>query len=218
MYGKFIAAFLGCVASLAAFAQAQPPGGGRPGDTVTVTRGMNETVVMNLPATWKLGHSAKQDRRLLTEYVPSAETVTNWSEMVSLQIMLGLANSGKASLSGMLEGASQVMKSVCKDVIFQSFGEGVLDGRPAAIALIGCARAPAAAPTGLRQGDSEIGLHVVFKGREDLYFITKSRRGPGMDAASYPRQTLRPWQDFLSSIKLCDINQPPNDCASRPPR
>lgn len=154
----------------------------------------------------------------MTEYVPAAETVTQWSEMVSVQIMLGLANSGKSTLAGMLEGAAQIMKTVCKDVIFQSFGEGVLDSRPAAIALIGCARAPAAAPAGLRQGDSEIGLHVVFKGREDLYFITKSRRGAGIDLASYPRQTLRPWQDFLSSIKLCDANQPPNDCINRMPR
>lgn len=216
MYGKFIAGVVGFVVSLGAVAQA--PGGSRPGDTVSITRGINETVLMNLPASWKLGHAAKEDRRLLTEYVPSAEAVTNWSEMVSVQIMLGLANSGKLPLSGMLQGASQVMKTVCKDVLFQQFGEGVLDGRPAAVALIGCARAPAAAPTGLRQGDSEIGLHVVVKGRDDLYFITKSRRGPGVDPATYPRQTLKPWQEFLSSIKLCDLNEPPKECVNRATR
>lgn len=57
MQVKLIAAIFGCAASLAAFAQAQPPqpGAVRPGDTVTIVRGMNETVLMNLPSTWKLG-------------------------------------------------------------------------------------------------------------------------------------------------------------------
>src|SRR5512141_3413025 len=50
---------------------------------------VGENLLVTLPDGYKVGHTAKNDKISITEMVPKAESVNNWTEMVTTQIFFG---------------------------------------------------------------------------------------------------------------------------------
>jgi hypothetical protein len=50
----------------------------------------NENLLVTAPPGYKVGFSDKKPYMLMTEFVPSKETVENWTEMVTVQVFFGL--------------------------------------------------------------------------------------------------------------------------------
>ena len=51
---------------------------------------VNENLLVAMPEGYKLGWQDRNAQRLMSEMVPAAQTVENWTEMVTVQIFFGL--------------------------------------------------------------------------------------------------------------------------------
>src|SRR5947209_5567994 len=50
----------------------------------------DENILAPMPAGFKVGYHANSGGQLISEYVPSSETVDNWSTMITVQIFRNL--------------------------------------------------------------------------------------------------------------------------------
>ena len=53
----------------------------------------NENLLVTMPPGYKVGYNKREQKALISEMVPAAETVESWTEMVTVQIYFGLKGS-----------------------------------------------------------------------------------------------------------------------------
>src|SRR3954453_3123169 len=51
---------------------------------------VNENLLVAVPPGYKIDHQAKSAKAIISEMVPQAQSVNDWTEMVTVQVFLGL--------------------------------------------------------------------------------------------------------------------------------
>jgi hypothetical protein len=51
----------------------------------------NELLLQNMPPGYKIGFQTTRGNMVMTEFVPEKESVENWTEMLTMQVFLGLS-------------------------------------------------------------------------------------------------------------------------------
>lgn len=160
-------------------------------------------VQMSLPAGWKLAHEQASQAQYLSEYLPSGQRLENWQEMITVQGFRGLGERAGMSRKVFLRRIAEGFNQTCPgQVLGFSLGERQIDGRPASLALMGCASLGGKLAQPER---SEFALYIAFTLGSDLVLIQKARRGPRLAPDRPPLQgaELEAFWTMLQPIRVC---------------
>ena len=155
----------------------------------------NENLLVALPPGYKVGHQARNAKQLITEMVPVAETVENWTEMVTVQIFFGL----KESVSAFRLRMEKLWAQACADVKSTPVGDGVVNGYTTITWRMTC-------PLNKRTGKPEITWFKAISGRDSFYVVQKAFK------FEPPPEKAAAWVAYLNKVSVCDTRLPDRAC------
>jgi outer membrane protein assembly factor BamE (lipoprotein component of BamABCDE complex) len=171
--------------------------GAQPAQPAAATHGLAyENVLMPLPDGFKLGYQAAQGQVKMMEFVPNAETVENWSRIVTEQIFLGARNADPSALPNAMTPG---LISKCQGATMRELSKTKENGYPAVIWGFECPMNPVT-------HRPETMWMKVISGADSLYSVQYAyRRAPADDMA---REAL----GFLQRVSACDTRTPTHPC------
>lgn len=158
---------------------------------------------LGMPAGWKLAHEEATKAQYIAEFIPAGQRLDDWQDMITVQGFRGLGEhsglTGKIFLRRIAEGFNRTCPG---QVLGFGSSERQIDGRPAALALLGCAKLSANFKQPWR---SEYAVYIAVTAGPDLVLIQKARRGPALPLDRSPLQgaELESFLAPLQPIKLC---------------
>jgi hypothetical protein len=99
----------------------------------------DENLLTSLPRGFVVGDTQSNGREDMAEYVPTGESVNDWSRMVTVQIFHGLANADTEAFAGKLETG---WKSACPGGNAKKIKTGAENGYPFSLWVFNCALNP----------------------------------------------------------------------------
>ncbi|MEZ8185889.1 hypothetical protein ACED29_08705 [Shewanella sp. 5S214] len=134
------------------------------------------------PLDWKLAFNEKRGDMTMAEFVPSDESLNNWSRLVCMQGFKGLADDVEPEQ--FLNSMADTYRQHCQgQVIYQQLGSSKVDGLEAVHGLLGCTSMPnihsasAVIETSfISPLQGEMGYFTVISDDDDVYLIHKSIR------------------------------------------
>lgn len=167
------------------------------GDTVTVVTPIySQLVAFPTPAGFKADYESEQQGTYILEFVPRSESVTTWSQMVTVTGAAGLA--GQLTVEGFAERLAAGYQNACPQTFAAlRLDAPVIKGAVAAFAgYLGC---------GSTGTQSEAMVFVIVQGRSEVYSLQWAERGPALTTPPNPDPAL--WltrADALGQMRLCD--------------
>lgn len=156
----------------------------------------DENLLQNLPQGYKIDFQTQQDNMLMTEMVPQAETVNNWTEMVTTQIYLGAKNiTHEAFQQNMAIG----WLAACKGGEVAPIKKGVENGYAFSMWVQTCPNNPAT-------GKPEDTLFKAIKGNDSYYVVQKAFRFEPTD------EQIARWVLYLRTVGVCDTRLADRPC------
>lgn len=148
----------------------------------------NENLLVGMPQGFKVGFKDSKNGMNMQEFVPAAETVQNWTEMVTVQVFL----SRKDLQPGPFLAAMQKQWSDgCKGSTSTTVGTGKVKGYESASVLLRC---PLLAST----GKPETAMIKAIKGNDSFYVVQRAVR-------SVPTpERLETMKQYIESVSVCD--------------
>lgn len=147
----------------------------------------DETLLQNIPNGYKLGFQTKKDNMVMTEMVPQAESVNDWTEMVTTQVFLGMKNATPEQFQTTM---SQSWLAACKGGETAPITKGVENGYPFSIWVQAC-------PLNQSTGKPETTLFKAIKGNDSFYVVQVAfRSGLTKDKME--------WMKYLKTVAVCD--------------
>jgi hypothetical protein len=139
----------------------------------------NENLLITAPPGYKVGFSDKKPNMVMTEFVPTKETVENWTEMVTMQVFFGL----KATPQFMDEMEKNWRRS---------------PGRPGSQHHRGRSRKSARLPE--KSAERQAGNHrfKVVQGNDSFYLVQKAFR------FEPSKEQITQWMGYLRKVSVCD--------------
>jgi hypothetical protein len=155
----------------------------------------NETLLVGLPAGYKVGFQAKNAKTQITEYVPQNEDVEGWTQMVTVQIFFG-AHFTPAEFE---QTISESWKRACPEAVSAHISDGAENNYPFSFWLETCANNP-------KTGKPEMTWMKGIAGRDSFYLVQKAfKYEPGKDEISAATQYLR-------GVQVCDTRGTEHPC------
>jgi hypothetical protein len=155
--------------------------------TLAVAQG-GEQLLVPVPQGYVLAHSAAGPDGALQEYIPSAETLGAWSQMMTVRDFPALAGADPAAFHGNL---IQSLTAACPTAQYAEVTATVERGAPVHIVLAGCPVSPVT-------GGEEWFLSKAVGGQTALYNVQGAWRGPAT------RELVEAWTILLRDVVLCD--------------
>jgi hypothetical protein len=156
----------------------------------------NENLLTTIPSGFKLGFQTKTDREAIAEYVPSEESVENWSRMVTVQIFYSLKNADPNAFAGKL--AKQWL-TACAGGAAHKATSGVENGYKFALWIYNCPRNP-------QTGKPENMWLKATSGADSLYSVQYAYRLEMSDAL------IGPAMEYLRRVIACDTRRADRPC------
>ncbi len=148
---------------------------------------VNENLLTEMPAGYKVDFQARKNSMLMTEMVPAGETVNNWTEMVTVQIFFGLKTTPDQFRARMEKGWS----ASCAGSDSRTTSAGTDNGYAAVTWMMSCPLNPAT-------GKPEMTWFKAIQGNDSFYVVQKAFKfTPSRD------QTLQ-WVTYLRKVAVCD--------------
>jgi len=123
----------------------------------------NENLLVTAPPGYKVGFSDKKPDMLMTEFVPSKETVENWTEMVTVQVFFGL----KVTPQQFMDDMGKRWRAACPDAEeAHTVAEAPENGYPTLVWLLSCPKNPGT-------GKPEITWFKAVEGNDSFYLVQK---------------------------------------------
>jgi hypothetical protein len=155
-----------------------------------------ENLIVVPPAGFMVGYSDTSNFVSLTEWIPSNETVQNWSEMVTVQIF-----SRRADLLKTLQGQ---WLAACPGSTPASVLPDKVNGYEAATMLLRCPRLAATSRP-------ETTMFRAIKGQGSLYLVQRAIRSAGT-----PDEVER-MKRYLGEVSVCEAGSPDHPCPGLKP-
>jgi hypothetical protein len=176
---KLLATCLLCVLPLGAWAQLT-----------------DENLVHGLPTGYKIDFQNRQGNMVITEMVPQAESVQNWTEMMTTQTFLGLKTATPDSFQAYMQ---KTWADTCKGAGFATVARGEENGYPFAVWIQGC-------PLNVTTGKPEHTFFKAIKGNDSFYVLQRAfKYSPTKDQVTQAMLQLR-------DAKVCDSRLPDRPC------
>lgn len=156
----------------------------------------NENLLVAMPDGFKVGHSASRNGVDMQEWVPSAETVQDWSEMVTVQIFHNRPDIDPGRYQSEM---SKLWARACPGSMVGQVMTGNTNGYPSASLALQC---PLLAST----GKPEMAMIKAIKGRDSFYVVQLAVRS--VPAPSKVEQMMR----YLDRVSVCDTRLADRPC------
>ena len=148
----------------------------------------DETLLVAVPQGYKVDFQTRQGNMLLTEMVPEGESVQTWTEMLTVQVFLGLKNATPAAYGQLMRS---MQASHCKGSLAEPITDGQDNGYAFAVWKQSC-------PVVQQTGKPEITFVKAVRGNDSFYVVQKAfRSDPSAE------QVIQ-WTQFLKAVKVCD--------------
>lgn len=156
----------------------------------------DENLLQNLPQGYKVDFQTKKGNMIMTEMVPQAETVNNWTEMVTTQIFLGLKNATPEQFQALM---AKTWLATCKDGEVAPITKGEENGYAFSIWVQGC-------PLNPSTGKPEKTWFKAIKGNDSFYVVQKAFK---FDPS---KEQIIQWMQYFRSVMVCDTRLADRPC------
>jgi hypothetical protein len=165
--------------------------------------GVEQLYVMP-PSGWTIGFHDVKGNVELTEMLPPGQTLSNWTEMLTVEMIQGKPTmDAQTTLNARLDAIRQG----CEDVGAGPAQISVENGYDVGMRAIGC-------PKSKRYGKGEMSLYKVILGRTRSYIVSRAWSGEPFDKDKMPlpAKTTDDWLAFMSKVVLCDSGDRSHPC------
>jgi hypothetical protein len=156
-----------------------------------------ENLLFSPPKDFKIGFHSEHDNRMMTEWVPAAETVEDWTQMLTVQIYRGAT----VDSATFLQGVGKRYMDACTGTTAQGIVTGKVNGFVVSMLLLKCPKNPAT-------GKPETTAFRVIKGNDALYSVQRAWRAVPSD------EDLDAVMHTLAKVIVCDTRTPDHPCPS----
>ena len=156
----------------------------------------NENLLVSMPSGYKVGYHKNTPKGVISEMVPAAETVENWTEMVTVQIFLNMRDVTPAQYRTRMQ---KLWATACPGSEFSKVKDGTENGYPTLTWLQKC-------PKNQQTGKPEITWLKALQGRDSFYLVQKAYK---FEPAA---EQMSRWSSFLDSVRVCDTRLPDRPC------
>ena len=160
----------------------------------------DESLLLNVPAGYKVDYQARNGNMITTEMVPQAESARRWTEMVTARRFLKLQNATPERLQAYMQ--KQWLDN-CKDGEFFALAEGEENGYPFALWSLYC-------PKSKVSGRPEYTWVKAIKGNGGFYVVQKAFR------FEPSREQVARWTQYLNRVTVCDMKVEGRACPKQP--
>jgi hypothetical protein len=158
-----------------------------------------ENLKFEIPLGFKEGFRARQGIMEVIELVPEGESVEDWTEMITVQVFLGVRNVTPQQVHANFRTTGQ---AACKGLQSQRIEDGEQGGYAFSIWAYDCPVAPVT-------GKPELALIKIIQGSDSLYSVHKQFR-----FVPTPER-INLWLKFLGEVTVCDTRFPDRPCSIR---
>jgi hypothetical protein len=155
----------------------------------------NENLLVTMPDGFKADFQQKTKEMLISEMVPSAESVADWTQMVTVQIFYDLKNGAEQFKSNVETGWARA----CRGSSAHAIAQGNENGYPFAVWLLAC-------PLNRTTGKPEFTWFKAMQGNDSLYVVQVALKARPSD------ETTTRWMDYLRKVRVCDTRLPDRAC------
>lgn len=155
----------------------------------------NENLLVAVPPGYKVGYTKHTPKGVITEMVPSAETVETWTEMVTVQIFFGMHDSVIAYRLRL----ERLWASACAGARSAPIGGGLVNGYNTMTWRLSCL-------LNRQTGKPEMTWFKAISGRDSFYVVQKAFKfEPAPDKA-------KEWVGWLHKVSVCDTRIAERKC------
>ncbi|CAN5855692.1 hypothetical protein BH11PSE3_BH11PSE3_32560 [soil metagenome] len=155
-----------------------------------------ENLLLAPPAGFKVGFKESRNGMNMMEWVPAAETVQNWTEMVTVQIFLKRGDIEPAQFLGTLQAQ---WRGACQGTPPASITQDKVNGYAAGAMLLRCPLLPST-------GRPETAMFRAIQGRDSFYLVQRAVRSAGS-----PEQ-MAGLQKYLADVSVCEAGSRVHPC------
>lgn len=168
----------------------------------SITPIYSQLLLTGYPQGFQTAYEKVNGPSYIRELVPVGETVDNWTKMMTISGIKGLASKADITPKIILSNMAGGFKRACPNSFSaQVVTEGKLSGFDSFVAVVSCGVSPA---TGGKS--SETALIAVIKGQSDYYTIQWAERSaPSNEPIALDVPTWAGKLSLMSPIKLCPI-------------
>jgi len=157
----------------------------------------NENLLVSMPSGYKVGFNDRKKNMIISEMVPAAETVENWTEMVTVQIFLGM----KDSVMGFRLRMEKLWAAACAGAKSAPVSSGIENGYVTSMWRLSC-------PLNKQTGKPEMTWFKTISGHDSFYVVQKAFK------AEPPPEKAAEWVAWLNKVSVCDSRIPQSKCPS----
>ncbi len=164
--------------------------------TPAVAQLVNENLLVAMPDGYKVGFSTKKNNMIMNEMVPAAETVDNWTEMVTVQVFLGMKDTSPDQFKARME---RLWSGACANASSHTVASTIENGYPATVWLMSC-------PRNRSTGKPEITWFKAIQGNDSFYVVQKAFK------FEPSKEQVVQWTGYLKKVSVCDSRRPDRAC------
>lgn len=167
-----------------------------------VTPVFHRLVAFSLPPPFKVGFERTTGNIYVREHVPEGQTVDEWSRMITLSGVQGMAYSPEATLQGYLQALARGFQRHCPDTyVALDLGPQPIARETSFASVVSCGRV-----TSGGKAHSETSVMLAIRGSDDFYVLQWTELGK--DAAHPLALDSKYWSARLAElgpVQLCPI-------------
>jgi hypothetical protein len=156
-----------------------------------------ENLLFSPPKDFKVGFQSSHDNRMMTEFVPAAETVEDWTQMLTVQIYRGATTDAATFLLGV----GKRYMDACAGTTAKGIFTGQVNGYVVSMLVLKCPKNPST-------GKPETTAFRVIKGNDALYSVQRAWRSIPLD------NDLDEVMHGLAKVTVCDTRSVDHPCPS----
>jgi hypothetical protein len=156
----------------------------------------NENLLVAMPQGFKVGFQDSRNGMNMKELVPAAETVQNWTEMVTVQVFLKRTDLDPVQF---LTTLARQWAGACPGSTATPAATGKTNGYVSAMLLLRC-------PLLASSGKPETAMIKAIKGNDSFYVVQRAARSAPDDAQ------LARMKAYLETVSACDSRLPAHPC------
>jgi hypothetical protein len=155
----------------------------------------NENLLVGVPPGYKIDFNDRKQTMIMTEMVPTAQTVQNWTEMVTVQIFLGL----KSTPAEFRTRMEKLWSGACPAGSGNVVSSASENGYATLLWRQSC-------PLNKATGKPEMTWFKAIAGNDSFYVVQKAFK-----FEPSPEQ-LTQWLGYLSKVSVCDTRLSARKC------
>lgn len=172
------------------------PAPGLPPEATAGSGLVNENLLVNVPEGFKIDYEAEQNNMIISEMVPEAESVNDWTTLVTVQIFLGLTNTTPEQYQDTL---TQSWFGACNNSESYPVAGGEENGYNFVLWQLFCPLNPATQKV-------EYAYLKAIQGNDSFYLVQVAFRFEPSD------EDITQWMGYLREVQVCDSRIPEHAC------